>query len=129
METILFIIIGIIGFFIFLQVFIRFASILKKGKTITGINGELGRKIKSGSKLLIYFYSPTCGACRTITPIIDKLKKERSNIYKIDASRDTKLAQQFGIMGTPATVVVNNEKIAEYILGAKSENFLRKLLD
>ena len=78
---------------------------------------------------MVYFYSPTCGACRTITPIIDKLNKERSDIYKIDASRDTKLAQQFGIMGTPATVVVNNERIAEYILGAKSEKFLRKLLD
>ncbi len=119
--------IGIIGFFVFLQVFTRIVSFFKKGKIITGINGELGRKIKSGSKLLVYFYSPACGACKTVTPIIDKMKLNRSNIFKIDTSREMKIAQQFGIMGTPATVIVENEKITEYILGAKSEQFYRKL--
>ncbi len=111
-----------------MQIFMRLVSFKKKGKAITGITGELGRKIKSGSKLLIYFYSPTCSACRSVTPIIDKLKQERTNIFKIDASREMKLAQKFGIMGTPATIVVNNEKITEYILGAKSEKSIRKLL-
>ncbi len=119
--------IGIIGFFVFLQVFTRIVSFFKKGKIITGINGELGRKIKSGSKLLVYFYSPACGACKTVTPIIDKMKLNRSNIFKIDTSREMKIAQQFGIMGTPATIIVENEKISECILGAKSEQFYRKL--
>ena len=35
----------------------------------------------------------------------------------------------FGIMGTPATVVVENEKISKYMLGAKSEKSLKDLID
>jgi hypothetical protein len=31
-------------------------------------------------------------------------------------------------MGTPATVIVENEKISKYLLGAKSEKYLLELI-
>lgn len=128
MESILYIILAVIGFFIFMQLLMRFMSFTKKGKIITGIKGELGNKIKSGQKLLVYFFSPNCGACRSVTPIIDKLKSEKNNVYKINVLHQPDISRNFGIMGTPATVVIENEKIKQYILGAKSEKFLRNLI-
>ena len=129
MESFLYIILAIVGFILFMQIFIRVSFLLKKGKEITGINGELGNKINAGEKLLVYFFSPTCGACKAITPIIDKMKNEKSNIYKIDVSQKPEISRGFGVMGTPATIVVENKKISQYILGAKSETFIRKLVD
>lgn len=128
MESFLYILLAIVGFIIFMQIFVRFSTLLKKGKEITGIGGELGKKIKAGEKLLVYFFTPTCGACRPVTPIIDKMIKENTNVYKIDASQKPDISRGFGVMGTPATIVVENKKISQYILGAKSETFIRKLI-
>ena len=128
MESFLYIILAIVGFFLFMQLFVRISTFLKKGKELTGIDGELGKKINSGEKLLVYFFSPSCGACRPVTPVIDKMKKENENIYKIDVSKNPEISNGFGIMGTPATVVVENRKISQYILGARTESFIRKLI-
>jgi thioredoxin-like negative regulator of GroEL len=57
------------------------------------------------------------------------MKKENSNIYKIDISQKPEISREFGVMGTPATIVVANKKISQYILGARSESFIRKLLN
>jgi thioredoxin 1 len=111
-----------------MQIFVRLSTYLKKGKEITGIGGELGKKINAGEKLLVYFFSPTCGACRPVTPVIEKMKKENSNVYKIDVSQKPEVSRGFGVMGTPATVVVENRKIRQYILGARTESFIRKLI-
>lgn len=129
MESFLYIILAIVGFILFMQIFVRVTTHLKKGKEITGIGGELGKKIKAGEKLLVYFFTPTCGACRPMTPIIDEMKKDNANIYKIDASLKPEISRGFGVMGTPATIVVDNKKISQYILGAKSESFIRNLLN
>ena len=56
------------------------------------------------------------------------LKTELSNVHKVDVSQEPQITQHFGVMGTPATVVVENRKIVQYILGAKSESFLRKII-
>jgi thioredoxin 1 len=129
LDSLLYIILAIVGFILFMQIFVRVSTLLKKGKEINGISGELGNRINTGEKLLVYFFSPTCAACKAITPIIDQMKKEKSNIYKIDISQKPKISRGFGVMGTPATILVENKKISQYILGAKSETYLRKLVD
>jgi thioredoxin 1 len=112
-----------------MQIFVRLSTYFKKGKELSGIGGELGKKINSGEKLLVYFFSPGCGACKPVTPIIDKMKKDNSNIYKIDVSQKPEVGREFGVMGTPATIVVENKKIAQYILGARNEAFITKLIN
>jgi len=128
LESFLYIILAFVGFIIFMQVFVRISTYFKKGKELTDISGELGKKINTGEKLLVYFFSPSCGACRPVTPIIDNMKKEKSNVYKIDVSQKPEISRGFGVMGTPATIVVENKKISQYILGAKTESFIRKLI-
>ena len=128
MEEFLYIILAVAGFIIFMQIFVRLSTYLKKGKEINGIGGELGKKINAGEKLLVYFFSPSCGACRSVTPIIENMKKENSNVYKIDVSQKPEISRGFGVMGTPATIVVENKKISQYILGARTESFIRKLI-
>ena len=128
MEEFLYIILAVIGFILFMQIFVRLSTYLKKGKEINGIGGELGKKINAGEKLLVYFFSPSCGACRSVTPVIEKMKNENSNVYKIDVSQKPEISRGFGVMGTPATIVVENRKISQYILGARTESFIRKLI-
>jgi thioredoxin 1 len=127
-EFLVYIVIAVVGFFVFVQLYFLISSLLKKGKTIKKFSGELGRKVENGNKLLLYFYTPTCGACKAMTPVIDKLSRENKDVHKINLARDMNLAKIFGVMGTPATIVVEDAKIKKYILGARSESFLKKLV-
>lgn len=129
LDSILYIVLTIIGFFVFVQIYFFINSYLKKGKKITPFNGEIGKKVSSGKKLLLYFYSPTCGPCKAMTPVIDKMSKENKDVHKINLSRDMTIGRIFGVMGTPATIVVENSKIKKYVLGARSESYLRGLIE
>jgi thioredoxin 1 len=129
MNSALYVVFAIVGFFVFLRLLAWFNGRMKKGKVIEPFSGEISRKIQSGEKLLLYFYSPSCGACKAMTPVIDEMKRGNKNIYKINLAKESerKIGQIFGVMGTPATVLVENSKIAQFILGAKSKNFLTSL--
>jgi thioredoxin 1 len=127
-ESLLYIVLAIVGFFVFIQIFFFIQGLLKKGKIIEDFGGELGKKVKSGRKLLLYFYSPGCSACKTMTPVVEKMGQTNKDVHKIDLSRDMKLARIFGVMGTPATVLVENSKIKKYVLGARPESYLMNLI-
>jgi thioredoxin 1 len=127
-ETILYVVGGIVGFFIIMNLFVLVNGWMKKGRVLTNLSGELGRKIAAGQRMLLYFYSPSCTACKSMTPVIDKMRTENMNVQKINLTKDMDIGRQFGIMGTPATVLVEDSKIQKFYLGARSEQFLRKLI-
>ena len=128
MDTILYIILTIIGLFVVMQLYIRLSAVFKKGKVIEGVKGKLGNDIQSGKKLLVYFYTNSCAACKPMTPMIDRLKKEFKNIHKINLATDMNTGRAFGVMGTPATILVEDQKIKSFNLGARTEAFLRNLI-
>lgn len=111
-----------------MQISVRLSTYFKKGKVIEGVDGELGRSIDSGEKNLLYFYSNGCAACRPMSPVIDALKKEYKAVHKINIATDMDMARKFGVMGTPSTILIENRKISSFLVGAKSESALRKLL-
>ena len=128
MDTLLIIVLVIVGFFVMMRVMVWVSGKLKKGKKIPPFSGELGKRIQKGEKLLLYFYSPSCGACKTMTPVVEEMMEKKDNIYKINLTKDFNTGKIFGIMGTPATIVVNESKIDQYILGARSKQFLLELV-
>lgn len=128
---ILYIVLAIIGFFIFLNLSVVLRAKFRKGRSVPEFGGEIGRAIREGKKVMLYFYSPTCSACKVQTPIIDKLinsSNGKTKIFKIDVSKDVNIALKLGVMGTPSTVIIENGKIKEFFVGVKSENILRKFL-
>ena len=129
MDTAYYVVITIIGFFALLRLLTWINGKLKKGKTVPPFAGEIGRRIQSGERLLLYFYTPSCGACKAMTPVIDEMREKSKNVYKINLARENerKIGQAFGVMGTPATVIVDNARIDNFILGARSRKFLNAL--
>lgn len=122
----------ILAIFLFLSLLIgsQFFLVRKskkmKGSTIGTeyLSDEIKKTIMM-ERSMLYFYSPSCGACRSQTPIIEKLKKEFKNVLSIDVSRDFRTARVFGIMGTPSIVILKKGTVKEIFIGAKDENALR----
>lgn len=127
MDSFILVIAIVLGFFVVMRLFVWVNGRIKMGKEIPPFNGEIGERIQKGDKLLLYFYTPSCGACKSMTPVIDEMKKGKNNIYKINLSKDYNIGKIFGVMGTPATILVNESKIDQYILGARSGKFLQNL--
>lgn len=128
MDTILYIVLIIVGLFVVMQLYIRLSAVFKKGKVIEGVEGKLGNDIQAGRKLLVYFYTNRCAACKPMTPMIDRLRKEFKNIHKVNLAADMDTGRAFGVMGTPATILIEDQKIKSFNLGARTEAFLRNLI-
>ena len=128
MDSIILIIAIVVGFFVVTRLWVWLSGKLKTGKKIPPFSGEIGDRVQKGEKLLLYFYTPSCGACKSMTPVIEEMSKDNKNVYKINLAKDFSIGKVFGIMGTPATIVVSESKIDQYVLGARSQNFLKGLL-
>jgi thioredoxin 1 len=128
MMILVYIFIGIIALFFIMQFnMIRMAK-KSKGIKLSGLSGELKVLEKKGSKGLVYFFSPSCHACKTQTPLIREMKSEYKNIFDIDISKDFQTAGIFGIKATPTTITVEDGMVNNVYLGAKPKEFLEKLI-
>ena len=78
---------------------------------------------------LIYFYSPKCGPCRSMTPIVDRLAEANPRVFKVDVMEDRETAQAFNVRATPTTILVKDGRILDVVLGAKGQAQLERLLE
>ncbi len=114
--------------FVAFQVYMQTIGHFKKGKKVANIPPDLLRKISQHPQTLLYFYTPKCSVCRTMNPIIGRLSQEFPNIVKIDLLEETEIGRIFGILGTPTIVLMKDDTILYFGVGARKEAFLRSLL-
>ena len=71
--------------------------------------------------VLLDFWASWCGPCRMVSPIVDEIAAERSDIKvcKIDVDEQPELAARFGVMSIPTLVVMKNGKVINQTVGAR----------
>ena len=98
------------------------------GQTVLGLDEAMAAKLLQRGKAVLYFYSPTCGMCRAITPQIDHLRSSHDNVFKVDISQTTDLARRLGVMGTPTVMLLQDQAVADVILGPLTPGRLQSFL-
>ncbi len=82
--------------------------------------------------VMVDFYSPTCGPCKAIAPVVTSLAKEylgKVIIAKLDTSNNPGTAMQYEIRGVPSLLFFKNGQVVDQIVGAPPEQQLRQKLD
>ena len=81
--------------------------------------------------VMVDFFSPTCGPCRTMMPIVNTMAREhvkRFIIAKVDTSKNPQIALFFDIRGVPSFFFFKNGSLIDQISGAVSRNILEQRL-
>ncbi len=88
-----------------------------------------------GSSLLpvmVDFYSPSCGPCHMLAPVVETLAQQYAGkviIAKYDTSRYQMAASRFQIKGVPTLIVFKQGKTVDQIVGVVPQVDIEQRLD
>lgn len=80
--------------------------------------------------VLVDFWSPTCGPCLMLSPIIDEIANERTDIKvcKVNTNEAFKLAIQYDVEAIPTLMLIKDGQVVKRSVGfAPKEEVLNML--
>ena len=86
--------------------------------------------LDSDKPVLVDFFATWCGPCKMMSPIVNQLAEDRTDIKvgKLDIDECLNIAQQYRVMSVPTFLVFKNGQVAGKVVGAVSRTELENTI-
>ncbi|WP_409070245.1 thioredoxin domain-containing protein [Desulfobulbus sp.] len=87
---------------------------------------------RSPLPVVVDFYSPTCGPCRILAPVLDTLADaygSRLLFFKLDTSSQQMHAARFQIRGVPTLLLFKAGQVVDQLVGVAPQEEIARRLD
>jgi thioredoxin 1 len=86
--------------------------------------------LKSKEPVLVDFYATWCGPCKMMSPILEQLSEEKTDVKfaAIDVDEAERLAIKYGISSVPCMILFNNGEETDRVIGAVPKSKLMEVV-
>ena len=90
---------------------------------------EFDEAIKTG-KVLVDFYAEWCGPCKMLSPVVDELSEELTDVtfYKLNVDESDEVVRKYNVMSIPTLLVFENGELKNTSVGFKNKDEIKGLL-
>lgn len=128
MHLLFYVGLGLILLWSLYTVFIWLVTRSAKGREIRELGADTPELANLPPKALMYWHTPACGPCKTMTPVIEEMRENGAPVIKLEVSEHLGLARELGIRATPTLLLVINGRVEKVVMGSCSPSRLKKLL-
>ena len=98
------------------------------------VGGYALRKLfhESDRLIMVKYVSPTCGPCKILSPMLEKVVKEymgKIHFVEIDIVADPEIAQMGQVVGTPTVQFFRDRELLKEIKGVKQKSEYRQIIE
>lgn len=88
-------------------------------------------EIKNNEKVLVDFYATWCPPCKALSPIVEEVEKENTDIkfLKINVDDEQELAIKYEIMSVPTLVFIKKGEVVDKSIGLISKKDLQSFIN
>lgn len=99
--------------------------------TLTSANFKT-EVIDSDTPILIDFWAPWCGPCRSMNPVVEDIADEyegKLRVGKVNIDEETAITAAFQVMSVPTFVIMQGQDVLAAQIGAMPKSELKAMID
>jgi len=87
--------------------------------------------LQSSKPVFVDFWAPWCGPCQMMSPVVDALAEDMSEIVigKVNVDEQPELAQQFNVLSIPTFMIFKGGQVVDQFSGAMSKEVMKERLE
>jgi thioredoxin 1 len=82
--------------------------------------------LQATGPVVVDFWAPWCGPCRTVEPALEQLNGDKLTIVKLDIDENPETASRYDVLSIPTVILFAGGEARETVVGARSRNHYEK---